>query len=130
MKSKREKGAVVANQRPPASLLPPLAPWIHPDTNHGGSNVIRNNFISSLCISSRPSIRAHPRTCLILFSRNRIFVVAPTRATREEKVISRKLGKIGGERTKVQMQAPLLGIIDRPRDKSTKLEEEDIYIYI
>lgn len=28
------------------------------------------------------------------------------------------------------MQAPLLGIIDRPRDKSTKLEEEDIYIYI
>lgn len=43
-------------------------------------NVIRNNFISSLCISSRPN----PRTCLILFSRNRIFVVAPTRAARRK----------------------------------------------
>lgn len=78
-KSKREKGAaVVANQRPPSL-------WTRTTVE---VNVIRNNFISSLCISSRPN----PRTCLILFSRNRIFVVAPTRG--QEKVICRKLGKI------------------------------------
>lgn len=78
-KSKREKGAaVVANQRPPSL-------WTRTTVE---VNVIRNNFISSLCISSRPN----SRTCLILFSRNRIFVVAPTRG--QEKVICRKLGKI------------------------------------
>lgn len=70
-KSKREKGAaVVANQRPPSL-------WTRTTVE---VNVIRNNFISSLCISSRPN----PRTCLILFSRNRIFVVAPTRAARRK----------------------------------------------